>query len=87
MEQSRQLHLGFRTSKAIPAGKDCLCADDAHDKMEKDTQNHYGLQCLFLLRKERRERAALKTRKKNELGGMICILQHLVKNTCRQLRN
>ena len=87
MEQSRQLHLGFRTSKAIPAGKDCLCADDAHDKIEKDTQNHYGLQCLFLLRKERRKRAALKTRKKNELGGMICILQHLVKNTCRQLRN
>ena len=66
MEQSRQLHLGFRTSKAIPAGKDCLCADDAHDKMEKDTKNHYGLQCLFLLCKERRKRVALKKRKRNE---------------------
>ena len=66
MEQSRQLHLGLRTSKAIPAGKDCLCADDAHDKMEKDTKNHYGLQCLFLLCKERRKRVALKKRKRNE---------------------
>ena len=62
MEQSRQLPLGFGNSKVIPAGKDCLCADDAHDKMEKDTKNHYGLQCLFLLCKEREKGAALKNR-------------------------
>ena len=62
MEQSRQLPLGFGNSEAIPVGGNCLCADDAQDEMEKDTKNHYGLQCLFLLCKEREKGAALKNR-------------------------